>query len=84
MWFNWDSVCSSDPVLSPEETKAQRYVARGEIDRALAVYQRIKPANARVLNAIGNLCADKKGDYHYALKCHTQALKIQEEVKHLS
>ena len=53
---------------------------KGEIDLALVAYQRIKPPTARVLNAMGQLCAEKKGDYDYALQCHTQALKMQEEV----
>ncbi|CAF4422892.1 unnamed protein product, partial [Rotaria magnacalcarata] len=43
-------------------------------------YRRIQPTTARILNAIGLLCADKKGDYNYALQCHQQALKLQEEV----
>jgi hypothetical protein len=60
--------------------KAQKYVDREEIDLALIVYRRIQPVTARVLNAMGQLCADRKGDYDYALQCHKQALKIQEEV----
>jgi hypothetical protein len=71
---------SRDPIISAEETKAHKYVERGETDLALVAYQRIQPVTARVLNAIGQLCADKKGDYAYALQCHTQALKMQEEV----
>lgn len=35
---------------------------------------------ARVLNAIGRLCAEKKEEYNYALECHIKALKMQEEV----
>jgi hypothetical protein len=29
---------------------------------------------------MGQLCADKKGDYDYALQCFKQALKMQEKV----
>lgn len=60
--------------------KAQRYAERGEIDRALASYQNIQPSNARILNAIGQLSAEKKGDFKYAIQCHTKALKMQEQV----
>jgi hypothetical protein len=30
---------------------------------------------------MGQLSADRKGDYDYALECHSQALKIQEQVE---
>ncbi len=64
--------------------KAHRYAEKGEIERAIAAYQRIQPVTARILNAIGQLSAEKKGDYDYAIQCHTQALKMQEEVNCLS
>ncbi len=64
--------------------RAQRYAERGDVDRALATYQRIQPTTARILNAIGQLAADQKGDYQYAAQCHAQALKMQEEVNYLS
>lgn len=35
---------------------------------------------ARIFNKMGELCAVKKGDYDYALYCHHQALKMQEQV----
>ncbi|CAF4541955.1 unnamed protein product [Rotaria sp. Silwood1] len=69
-----------DSNLTAEEIKAQKCVEKGDIDRALAIYQRIRPVTARVLNAMGQLCAEKKEDYNYALQCHTKALKMQEEV----
>ncbi|CAF3838221.1 unnamed protein product [Rotaria sordida] len=68
-----------DSNLTAEEIKAQKCVEKGEIDRALFIYQRIRPVTARVLNAMGQLCADKKEDYTYALQCHKKALKMQEE-----
>ena len=54
---------------------------RGDVDRAIAIYRRIRPVTARVLNAMGQLYANKKEGYNDALKCHTQALKMQEEVR---
>ncbi|CAF2382775.1 unnamed protein product [Rotaria sp. Silwood2] len=68
-----------DSTLTAEEIKAQKCAEKGEVDRALAIYHRIQPVTARVLNTIGQLCADKKEDYNYALQCHTKALKMQEE-----
>ncbi|CAF2125877.1 unnamed protein product [Rotaria magnacalcarata] len=70
---------SADLPVSADEMKAQKYVEQGDIDLALVAYRRIQPTTARILNAIGLLCADKKGDYNYALQCHQQALKLQEE-----
>lgn len=67
-------------MKSDEEMKAEKYVEQGDIDLALISYQRIQPATARILNIIGQLCANKKGDYNYALKCHQQALTLQKEV----
>jgi hypothetical protein len=76
--------CFRDTILTVDEMKAQKYAERGEIERALAAYQRIKPVTARILNAIGQLSAEKKRDYIYAVQCHTEALKMQEEVIYLS
>ncbi len=47
---------------------------------ALVAYRHIQPVTARILNIMGQLCADRKGDYDYALQCHKQALKMQEKV----
>ncbi|CAF0910435.1 unnamed protein product [Rotaria sordida] len=69
---------SIDPVISVEEIKAQKYAEQGDIDMALITYQRIQPVTVRILNAMGQLSADRKGDYDYALQCHQQALKLQE------
>jgi len=76
----WSFVDFRGSSLTADETKAQRYAEKGEIDRALATYQNIQPVTARILNAIGQLSAERKGDYNYAMQCHLQALKIQEEV----
>lgn len=47
------------------------------------IYQRIQPTNPRVLNAIGQLLAERKGDFHNAVQYHMRALKLQEEVTNL-
>lgn len=47
---------------------------------AIVTYRRIEPTTPRILNTIGQLCADRKGDYEYALQCFKQALKMQEKV----
>ncbi|CAF0911025.1 unnamed protein product [Rotaria sp. Silwood1] len=69
---------SIDSAMTAEEIKAQKYAEQGDIDMALITYQRIQPATVRVLNAMGQLSANRKGDYEYALQCHQQALKLQE------
>jgi hypothetical protein len=73
-------IFSRSSIITPEEAKARKHVQKGEIDLAIVTYQRIKPPTARVLNAMGQLCAERKGDYDYALQCHKQALEIQEKV----
>ncbi len=72
-----------DSPLSPEELKAKRCAEKGEVDRALAAYGRIEPTTPRILNAMGQLSASRKGDFNFAIKCHTKALKMQEEVNYL-
>ncbi len=62
--------------------KAKRCAERGEIDKALAAYRHIEPTTPRILNAMGQLAATRKGDFDYAIKCHTRALKMQEEVNY--
>jgi tetratricopeptide (TPR) repeat protein len=77
-YFYW--IYSSLPTLFEEEIQAQRLVQRGKVDQALALYQRLETHSPRVLNTIGQLYADKKGDYDSAVRYHKQALKIQEKV----
>lgn len=55
---------------------------KGEIDLALAAFRRSKPESAQKLNMIGRLCVEHKKEYDYAAECHTQALKIQEQVRY--
>lgn len=71
---------SRDSTVTPEENKAQKCIEKGEIDRALAIYQGIQPVTPRILNIIGQICADRKEDYKHALQCHIKAQKLQEEV----
>ena len=44
------------------------------------IYQRIEPTNPRILNTIGQLFGERKGDFNNAVQYHTRALKLQEEV----
>jgi tetratricopeptide (TPR) repeat protein len=66
--------------MSDDEIKAQDLVKCDEIDKAIAIYQRLEPVSARVLNIIGVLYSEKKGDYNSAINYYERALKIQEEV----
>ncbi len=66
--------------MSDDEIKAQDLVKCDEIDKAIAIYQRLEPVSARVLNIIGVLYSEKKGDYNFSINYHQRALKIQEEV----
>lgn len=58
-------------------------MGKGDIDRALDVYQRIQPPNPRILNTMGQVLAERKGDFNSAVDCHRRALKLQEEVNDL-
>ncbi|CAF1259638.1 unnamed protein product [Didymodactylos carnosus] len=69
----------SSPKVSEDELQAQKHLKRGEIDQAIIVYRRIRPVSARILNLVGQLCAEEKQDYDSAVECYTQALKMQEE-----
>jgi tetratricopeptide (TPR) repeat protein len=62
-----------------EEVQAQRLIQRGEIDKAITIYQRLE-TDPRILNIIGLLYAEKKGDYDTAINYYKRALKIQEKV----
>jgi tetratricopeptide (TPR) repeat protein len=66
--------------MSDAEIQAQDLVKRGQIDEAITIYQRLKPDSARVLNTIGMLYSEQKGDYDSAINYYEQALQIQEEV----
>jgi tetratricopeptide (TPR) repeat protein len=66
--------------MSDNEIKAQDLVNRGEIDEAITIYQSMEPVSAHVLNIIGVLYAEQKGDYNSAINYYERALQIQEEV----
>ncbi len=68
------------PIIYDDEIQAQDFVKHGEIDQAIAIYQRVKPVSARVLNSIGILYCERKGDYDSAINYYKKALQIQEEV----
>ncbi len=71
-------------MWTPQETKARKYAEKGDIDLALVEYRRIQPPTSRILVAMGRLCADRKGDYDFALQCFKQALKMQEKVIYIN
>ena len=71
---------SSVSMTSDEEIEAHNLVERGEIDQAIAIYQRLKPQSDRVLHHLGLLYARKKDDHHLAIIHFQQALQIQEKV----
>ena len=70
----------STTKVSADQLQAESYVESGEIDLAIAAYQRIHPVTTSILTRMGHLYGDKKADYDSALKCYTAALKIEEEV----
>lgn len=68
-------------IVDNDETQAEKLLARGKVDQALAAYQRIKPISTRILNIIGRIYTEKKNDQEAALKYHSQALLLQETVR---
>lgn len=62
------------------EAKALRYLNNGDVDLALITYRNIQPTTAKIQLSIGQLCSERKGDFHFALQSFQHALKIQEEV----
>ena len=67
-------------ALSKDELEAEGHVKTGQIDLAIAVYQRVHPVSTAVLLRLGQLYADNKGDYENALNYYKQAMKTQEKV----
>ena len=60
------------------------YVKRNEIAQTLISYQHMKPRTVQVLNTIGQIYAEKKGDYDSAINYYKEAIRIQEEVRFIS
>ncbi|CAF3923030.1 unnamed protein product [Rotaria sp. Silwood2] len=69
----------SPRVPDRDEIQAEKMAQRGHIDQAIAMYKNTNNPSPRVLNNIGQLYADKKGDYQAATRFYNQALRIQEE-----
>ena len=71
---------SSKVIESTEEKQAKDLVERGDIDQAIAIYQRIQPQSGRILHLLGVLYTERKGDQQAAVNCFQQALQMKEEV----
>jgi tetratricopeptide (TPR) repeat protein len=71
------------PILSKEEKQAQKLVQHGKVDQALGLYQRVRNHSPHLLNTMGHLYGNRKGDYNSAVKYYKQAMKIQEKVYRL-
>ncbi|CAF0930238.1 unnamed protein product [Adineta steineri] len=69
----------SNSQISEEELQAKAYLERGDIDRAIMAYRRIRPVTVRILKIIGQLSAEEKHDYDTAIECYELALKMQDE-----
>ncbi|CAF0951760.1 unnamed protein product [Rotaria sordida] len=69
----------SPHVPDKVEIQAEKMVQRGQVDQAIAIYKNTTNQSPHVLNNIGKLYAEKKGDYESAARFYNQALKIQEE-----
>ncbi|CAF0930870.1 unnamed protein product [Rotaria sordida] len=74
-----ENVLVSEPKSATDELEAEDYVKNDQIDSAIAIYQRIHPISVSILLRLGQLYADKKGDYGNALYYYIQALRIQEK-----
>ncbi|CAF3294735.1 unnamed protein product [Rotaria sp. Silwood2] len=72
-------IIDSKTKISDYELQAENHTKNGEIELAIAAYQRIHPISARILVQIGRLYSDNRGDYNNALNFYTQALKLQEK-----
>lgn len=56
------------------------FLKRNEIDQAIAYYLSIKPRTAQILQAIGQLYAEKKNDLESAINYYKEAIEMQEQV----
>ena len=76
--------CSSESFLSKDQAAAQEFLLRNDIDQALVHYKHVKPRTVQVLHTIGQIYAEKKGDYESAISYYKEAVRIQEQVKLMS
>ena len=72
---------SSESLLSKDQAVGEDFLLRNEIDQALTHYRHIKPRTVQVLHTIGQIYAEKKGDYESAISYYKEAIRIQEQVK---
>ena len=77
---------SSSPTQSSRSTEtyeAEELVKNGQIDLAIAAFQRLHPVSIEILLRRGQLYANQKGDYDNGLQYYSQVLKLQEKVNNL-
>lgn len=72
---------SSESFLLKDQTKLNEYLKHNEIEQAITFYQSIKPRTVQVLNTIGQIYAEKKGDYDAAINYYKEAIRMQEQVR---
>lgn len=58
-------------------------ISHGQVDDALALYQKEGMESAHACNMIGTFYAQKKGDFHLAIQYYNKALEILEKVDDL-
>lgn len=63
-----------------DEARAQEFIESKQIDRALEIYQRLRPQTARIFNIIAVVYAERKGDYESAIEYFKRALTLLEAV----
>jgi cobalamin biosynthesis Co2+ chelatase CbiK len=70
-------------ITCDEDVQVQNLLEGCDFEEVINIYQRLKPDFGRILNAIGVLYVEKRGDYHTAINYHNMALQIQEKVDRL-
>ena len=78
--YSIESILISEPIIVLDQGIVDDFLKRNEIDQAIAYYQSIKPRTAQILQAIGQLYAEKKHDLESAINYHKEAIEMQEEV----
>ena len=68
-------------MTADDEVKLEELIENSEVNQALEMYQRFTLIPARLLNKVGVLLVEKKGDYESAIKCFKKALRIQDSVR---
>ena len=69
-----------ESFLLKDQTQLNEYLKRNEIEQALTFYQHMKPRTVQLLNTIGQIYAEKKGDYDSAINYYKEAIRMQEAV----